>query len=82
VVAFLFEGVGLIPRSSAPAQTMQLNWSAIDKWVLNQHPINILYNKSKNILVPILIHNSIDTLYYGVSMLLQIFVFDLGGGGV
>jgi membrane protease YdiL (CAAX protease family) len=44
--------------------------------------INIIYNKSKNILVPILIHNSVDTLYYGVSTLLQMFVFYLGGGGV
>jgi membrane protease YdiL (CAAX protease family) len=41
---------------------------------------NIMYNKSRNILVPILIHNSIDTLYYGCSALAQIFFFKLGGG--
>jgi membrane protease YdiL (CAAX protease family) len=42
--------------------------------------INIMYNKSKNILVPILIHNSIDTLYYGFLTLTQIYFIKLGGG--
>jgi membrane protease YdiL (CAAX protease family) len=41
---------------------------------------NITYNKSKNILVPILIHNSIDTLYYGFLTLTQIYFIKLGGG--
>jgi membrane protease YdiL (CAAX protease family) len=42
--------------------------------------INIMYNKSRNILVPILIHNSIDTVYYGYLTLAQIYFFKLGGG--
>ncbi|MDR1232202.1 MAG: CPBP family intramembrane metalloprotease [Spirochaetaceae bacterium] len=41
---------------------------------------NIMYNKSKNILVPILIHNSIDTLYYGILTFTQIYFIKLGGG--
>jgi membrane protease YdiL (CAAX protease family) len=43
---------------------------------------SLIYNKSKNILAPILIHNSLDTLYYGASTLLQMFIFDLGSGGL
>jgi membrane protease YdiL (CAAX protease family) len=42
--------------------------------------LNKIYNKSKNILVPILLHNSIDTIYYGIYTLLQLYFFRLGGG--
>jgi membrane protease YdiL (CAAX protease family) len=40
----------------------------------------ILYEKSKNILVPILAHNSIDTAYYGTYVILEVYFFKLGGG--
>jgi membrane protease YdiL (CAAX protease family) len=41
---------------------------------------NIMYKKSRNILVPILIHNGTDTLYYGFFVLTQIYFMKLGGG--
>ena len=40
----------------------------------------ILYEKSRNIIVPILVHNAVDTLYYVGMAVLNIFFMDLGGG--
>ena len=44
--------------------------------------LHILYEKSKNIIVPILLHNVIDTLMYVMMAINNLFIFDYGGGSL
>ena len=40
---------------------------------------NYLYEKSRNIMVPIMVHNIFNTFYYTVWVILNVYNFDIGG---